>query len=49
MPWELGYGLAPLVPASAGGFTTAGGQIRNLDLTDPTFGVLWNTSRAPAS
>jgi hypothetical protein len=46
-PWELGYGLAPLVPANSGGFTTFGGQILNLDLTDPTFGVLWNYFQSP--
>jgi hypothetical protein len=45
--WELGYGLAPLVPAIGGGFTTVGGQVINLDLSDPTFGVLWNYFQSP--
>lgn len=47
MPWELGYGIAPLVPLSAGGVGTADGQVINLDLTDPTFSTLWNLFQSP--
>jgi hypothetical protein len=37
----VGYGLAPLVPASGGGLTLPDGQIVNMDLTDPTFNFLF--------
>jgi hypothetical protein len=47
MPWELGFGVAPLVPQASGALTTGGGQIVNLDLADPTFGVLWNYFQSP--
>ena len=45
--WDLGYGPAPLLPASGGGLATAGGQVLNLDLGDPLFGTLWNYSLSP--
>jgi hypothetical protein len=47
MPWELGFGVAPLVPQATGAFTTVGGQILSLDLTDPTFGALWGYFQSP--
>ena len=47
-PWDLGYGLAPLVPASAGALTFSSGQIVNLDLTDPTISLLFNFLQGPS-
>lgn len=47
MPWDLAYGIAPVVTAGSGAASTAGGQLFNIDLTDPTwttwFGVFANS------
>ena len=40
--WDLGYGTAPLIPASAGALTSSDGQIVNLDLADPNAGTWFN-------
>ncbi|NRA95031.1 MAG: hypothetical protein HRU14_02360 [Planctomycetes bacterium] len=40
--WDLGYAAVPLLPASAGGLMTGGGQIINLDFADPSFGTWFN-------
>jgi len=42
--WEIAYNLSPTVPAgSAGSFTTPGGQIVNLDLTQGLFFLFGGT------
>lgn len=46
-PWDVGFGLVPLVPASAGALVTSDGQIVNLDLTDPTFALWFNFFQGP--
>ncbi|NRA95976.1 MAG: hypothetical protein HRU14_07165 [Planctomycetes bacterium] len=43
-PWDIAIGVLPLVPASAGGFTLADGQIVNIDLTDPALTYLFTPS-----
>lgn len=45
--WDLGAGLAPLVPASAGAPTTSSGQIVNLDLSDPNLSLWFNFLQGP--
>ncbi len=40
--WDLGYGVAPLIPRNAGALLSADGQIVNLDLTDPNAGTWFN-------
>ncbi|MAG58087.1 MAG: hypothetical protein CMJ83_17510 [Planctomycetes bacterium] len=45
--WDLGSGLAPLIPASAGALTTSDGQIVNLDIADPTLGFWFNLLQGP--
>jgi hypothetical protein len=47
MPWELGFGLAPLLSTSSGALVTPGGQMLNLDLADPSLGTLWNFFQGP--
>lgn len=47
LPWEVGLGLAPLVPRSAGGLSLADGQVVNLDITDPFLTLLWNFFQSP--
>ena len=46
--WDLGYGVAPLIPRNAGALVSSDGQIVNLDLTDPTlstwFGATFTNS-----
>lgn len=46
-PWDLVWGMAPLVPLSAGGLATPLGQIVNLDLADPTLGLWFNFLLSP--
>ncbi len=46
-PWDVGVGLAPLIPASAGAPTTSSGQIVNLNLTDPSFSLWFNFLLGP--
>ncbi|MAG57480.1 MAG: hypothetical protein CMJ83_14405 [Planctomycetes bacterium] len=41
-PWDAGLTVGPLVPASGGGFIIGGGQIVNLDPTDPTLTFLFS-------
>lgn len=40
--WDVGSTTVPLLPASSGGLVTGGGQIINLDLSDPSFGTWFN-------
>lgn len=40
-PWDILFGSAPLVPASAGGITLPDGQFVNIDLTDPGLSSLF--------
>lgn len=47
-PWDLGSGLAPLIPASSGALLLPDGQILNLDLSDPTLAVWFNLLQGPA-
>lgn len=46
-PWDLGYGLAPLVTAAGGGITYSDGQILNLDVADPTLAFLFDFFNGP--
>jgi hypothetical protein len=47
MLWDIGVSLAPLVPASACGFSTPDGEIWNLDILDPTLHFLWASTPGP--
>ncbi|MAG57690.1 MAG: hypothetical protein CMJ83_15475, partial [Planctomycetes bacterium] len=42
MPWDLAYGLSPLVSSNSTAVTTLGGQILNIDLADPSWGTWFN-------
>ncbi len=44
--YEVVYGLAPLVAAGAGAIASTGGQLLNVDLTDPTVTFLHGLSLA---
>ncbi|NRA97462.1 MAG: hypothetical protein HRU14_14790 [Planctomycetes bacterium] len=46
--WDLGSGLAPLIPASTGALISSDGQIVNLDLTDPTLSLWFNFLQGPS-
>jgi hypothetical protein len=46
-PWDLMYGLAPLLPATQGGFVAADGQVVNMDFTDPSLGFLFSLFQGP--
>jgi len=46
-PWDLGSGIAPLVPTSAGALLSSDGQIVNLDVTDPTLSTWFNFMQGP--
>ena len=46
-PWDLGSGVAPLVPTSAGGLLSSDGQVVNLDVTDPTLSTWFNFLQGP--
>lgn len=46
-PWELIFGLSPLVTATGGGIVDPEGQIVNIDLTDPTLTFLFNGFQGP--
>lgn len=45
--WDIGSGVAPLVATGGGAILTAGGQIVNLNLADPSFGFWFNFLQGP--
>lgn len=47
LSWEVLYGTNALVPRSACALTTLDAQVINIDLTDPTVGLWFNTFQSP--
>jgi hypothetical protein len=45
--WDVGVGVLPLVPRSAGALTTIDGQVLNLNVADPAFLLLWGGFASP--
>jgi hypothetical protein len=46
-PWELIFGLSPLVTPTSGAFVDPEGQIVNVDLSDPSLTFLFNGFQGP--